>query len=165
VNPWSRAEESGLDGDERSLRELFERRARVTSVGEVPPLADVLRRAAERETSMPRARVAWGAALAAACFAAVVFGHRGASSRIELRSASHEVDAGAEPAAPGAVVASWDWGTDDQACCAEGSGRENGDETLACFSPPASPAPAAPADAVCESEDTCSVGDPSTSAW
>jgi hypothetical protein len=156
VIPWSEAEGSDQHDDERAHRELFERRARQMPAVEVPALADVLRRAEARDVVMPRARVGVGVALAAACFAAVVFGRDGLGAHVvDRRGAVAEVDAG-PPSTSGAALASREWRSEDM--CSDENATVS-DESLACFAP-AAPPPPCPAQAtapVCESEDHCSL--------
>jgi hypothetical protein len=163
VIPWSRTEASEVDGDESAERELFARRAHVVQGAHVPSLAEVLRKAGARETPMPRARIAVGAALAAACFAAVVTGHRSASPWVEgARTATAEVDAGAGAVGGDQAMASWDWGGEDETCQMDGVGACSREETLACFTPlvALTPPPAAHVRVACESDEVCSFGEP-----
>jgi hypothetical protein len=148
VIPWSDAErfESDRDEarDETELRALFERRARAIAAPRVPPLAEVLRGARARERPALGARLVAGAALAAACFTAVVYGHRG-DGWVEVGQARAEegidggvdrgVNRGVNQSGVGGAIASWGWRADDVTCSADGVRPRPNDETLACFSP------------------------------
>jgi hypothetical protein len=183
VIPWSDAERSSRDevrdgapADERDdareeavLRGLFEGRARALLAPgpRVPPLGEVLRAAHVRDTPVRRARLLAGATLAAACFAAVVYGHRGGGAWVDVVQARAEdgVDGGLQTSRMGGALASWGWRADDLACSADGVRPYARDEALACFSPRAvkqefTPVPATPARIASDIAPSCPLDDP-----
>jgi hypothetical protein len=164
------------DGDESVERDLFVRRSRVRPAGNVPPLGHVLQRASAREAPMPGGRVVMGAALVAACFAALVGGQPGGRPWTGVvssgavwadseRTGARDVDAGAGGASGvEGPLASWDWYGADEMCRVDGVRARSREEAAACFAPlPArvpAPVPAARARVACESDETCRVGEP-----
>jgi len=166
VIPWSRTEwAAGACEDEALERELFARRVRVLPAGAVPPLAEVLRAAEERETSLPRSRVGMSVVVAAACFATVVFGRQSERSSVDVQPSAAEVDSGVQPVTPAGTLASWSVAGGGEMSRVGGVGLFSWQGTLECVSPRTDLAQApvvhaSPARLSCMSNEVCSLGDP-----